>query len=104
MVSSLALGLGLGVTSETTWGAGAVPTALDIAKRSFQEFVDPTISSTVTGSPVAIIQSPYTSNFTRQQNFQRSTLASPGDRPSISGGRMTFDGTNDVLDASAAYT
>lgn len=82
------------------WGASP----LTLAKASFKEWIDPTIASTITGSPVAIITYPVADGFTQSKSFQRSTSSSPADRPAITAGRLVFDGSNDCLDASAGYT
>lgn len=91
------LGLGLGLAG------GAPASALAIAKAGFREWIDPTIASTITGSPVATIRSPNAGGFVNPPNFQRSTNTG-GDRPAITANRLVFNGTTHVLDGSAGYT
>lgn len=92
---------GLGVTRRRRFTA--LPSVSSILGSSF-EWIDPTIAATIAGSPVAIIKSPNTAGFVNAPNFQRSTLASPADRPAITASRLVFDGVDDVLDGSAGYT
>lgn len=84
-------------------GSYDIQSPLAIAKSAFREWIDPTIASTITGSPVAVIRSPNAGGFVNGPNFQRSTSSSPADRPAITANRLVFDGTNDCLDASAGY-
>lgn len=85
-------------------GGGGFLSPLSAAKAFFREWIDPTIASTITGSPVSKINSPLPSPFVNPPNFQRTTLASPGDRPAITANRLVFNGTSQCLDASAGYT
>jgi len=84
-----------------------IPSIATILSTAF-EYIDPTNAATITGSPAAVVASPLSGGFVNAPNFQRGTLASPADRPAVSGSgastRLVFDGTNDVLDGSAGYT
>lgn len=89
--------------NESGGSIGGGATLLAAAKQTLVEWIDPTIASTITNSPVARIIFPINDGFLARKNFQRSTTVSPADRPAISGGRLTFDGNNDCLDGSAGY-
>lgn len=83
---------------------GGVLSPLRAAQGYFKEWIDPTISATITGSPVSMISYPVPDGYTQRKNFQRSTSAGTTDRPAITANRLVFDGVNDCLDGSAGYT
>lgn len=88
-------------------GHGATILGVNDFLKSADVWINPTISATVTGDPVAIIASPYSQGFTTSPNFQRDTLAGT-EKPDLTGSgtstRLVFDGTNDILDYSLGYS
>lgn len=96
MSLGLSLGLGLGAG-----GRAVAASPLTAAKSYFQEWIDPTIASTITGTPVSEIKSPASGSFVVRSRYQQSTSAS---RPAITANRLVLDGTDDYLDGSTGYT